>query len=156
MRNWRASCSTPARGHNVPDRRPTWAQVRRFCERQGFRASTTEHEFYDKVLPDGSTAGTKISFNRGETELVPPSLWTRVWGRQFRFRSEDEFWRGLDGSPVEYDIPPTAEPDRPRPAYLVRHLREERHLSEEAIATMARDEAQRLLNEWYSRDQSGA
>jgi hypothetical protein len=139
----------------MPERRPTWGQVRRFCEKQGFRPSTTDHDFYDIILPDGSTAGTKISFNRAETETVSPALWPRIWKRQLRLRSEDEFWRGLDGAPVAYDIPRTADPAPPMPDYLARHLRDDRHLSEEVIAAMPRDEAQRLLNAWYSRDRGG-
>jgi len=136
-------------------RRPTWAQVRRFCEKQSFRPSTTDHDFYDMVLPDGSTAGTKISFNRAETEPVSPALWPRIWRRQLRLRSEDECWHGLDGAPVSYDIPQAAEPAQPLPDYLARHLREDRHLPEDAIATISREEAQRLLNAWYSRDRGG-
>ncbi len=136
-------------------RRPTWAQVRRFCEKQGFRPSTTDHDFYDTLLPDGSTAGTKISFNRAETEPVSPSLWPRVWKRQLRLRSEGDFWRGLDGAPIEYDIPQAPELPQPLPDYLARHLCEDRHLSEDAIAATPREEAQRLLNAWYSRDRGG-
>ena len=132
-------------------RRPTWAQVRRFCEQQGFRRSTTDHTFYDKILPDGSTAGTKLSFNLTDTETVPTSLWSRIWKRQLRLRTEDDFWRGLEGLPVEYDIPPTPEPPQPLPDYLLRHLRDDRHLDEAAIAATPRNEAQRLLNAWYSR-----
>jgi len=126
--------------------------VRRFCERQAFRPSTTDHDFYDKVLHDGSTAGTKISFGVVETEPVPSSLWPRIWKRQLRLRSEEEFWRGIDGASVAYDIPPSSEPANPLPDFLARHLREERHFSEEQIAATARAEAQRLLNAWYSRD----
>lgn len=72
-----------------------------------------------------------------------------------RLRSEEEFWRGLDGAPVSYDIPPTAEPAQPLPDYLARHLRDDRHLPEETIAATSRKEAQRLLNAWYSRDRGG-
>lgn len=136
----------------MPGRHPTWAQIRRFCEKQGFRPSTTDHDFYDKRLPDGSTAGTKISFNRAETESVSPSLWPRVWKRQLRLRTEDEFWRDLDGTPVEYDILRGADPPQPLPEYLARHLREDRHLSDDVIAAIPHAEAQRLLNAWYSRD----
>lgn len=132
-------------------RRPTWGQVRRFCERQGFRSSTTDHDFYDKVLPDGSTAGTKISFNRTETEPVPPSLWSRIWKRQLRLATEDDFWRGLSGLPIVYDMPRSPDPTKPLPEYLVRHLREDRHLTEGEIVGVSRAEAQRLLNDWYSR-----
>lgn len=139
----------------MPGRRPTRAQVRRFCERQGFRPSTTDHDFYDRVLPDGSTAGTKVSFDRTGTDTVPPSLWPRIWRRQLRLRAEDEFWRGLDGESVEYDVSPEPEPARPLPDFLTRHLREDRHFTAEAIAATAPEEAQRLLNEWYSRDLGG-
>ncbi len=136
----------------MPGRRPTWGMVRRFCERQGFRQSTTDHDFYDKVLPDGSTAGTKISFGLAETETVPSSLWPRIWKRQLRLPSEEEFWRGLDGGPVAFELPHADEAAQPLPEYLARHLREVRHLPEDAIAALARTDAQRLLNEWYSRD----
>ena len=139
----------------MPGRRPTWAQLRRFCEQQGFRRSTTDYTFYDKVLPDSSTAGTKLSFAVTDTESVPSSLWPRIWKRQLRPRSEDAFWRGLEGLAVEYDIPQTPEQPQPLPDFLPRHLRDDRHLSEEAIATMSRDEAQRLLNDCYGRDPGG-
>lgn len=136
----------------MPERRPTWGQLRRFCERQGFRPSTTDHDFYDKVLADGSTAGTKISFGLAETAPVPSSLWSRIWRRQLRLQAEGEFWRGLAGGAVAFDIPQTEESAQPLPDYLARHLREDRHLPEDAIVTFSRAEAQRLLNEWYRRD----
>jgi hypothetical protein len=139
----------------VPGRRPTWAQIRRFCERQGFRAAATDHNFYDKVLPDGSTAGTKISFGLADTETVPAALWSRIWKRQLRLRSEGQFWQGLDGGPVEYDVPVRPAEAERLPDFLARHLRHDRHLTEEAISATTREEAQRLLNEWYSRDQDG-
>lgn len=138
----------------MPGRRPTWGQVRRFCERQGFRRSTTDHDFYDKVLPDGSTAGTKISFGTAETETVPSSLWPRIWKRQLRLPDEEEFWRGLDGEPVAFDTPVALEATEPLPDYLLRHLQEDRHLPEEEIAAMSRTEAQRLLNAWYSGERA--
>jgi hypothetical protein len=138
----------------MPERRPTWGQLRRFCERQGFRPSTTDHDFYDKVLADGSTAGTKISFGIAETEPVPSPLWPRIWRRQLRLRSENDFWRGLEGGSVDHAIPPAVEPSQPLPEYLVRHLRDDRHWPEDQIASASREEAQRLLNEWYSREKS--
>jgi hypothetical protein len=136
----------------VPEHRPTWAQIRRFRERQGFRPSKTDHYFYDKVLPDGSTAGTKISFGVAETEPVPASLWPRIWKRQLRLRVEAEFWQGLEGGMVKYDIPPSLEPRQPLPEYLGRHLRDDRHWTEEQIAASSQEEAQQLLNDWYIRD----
>lgn len=135
----------------MPGRRPTWGQVRRFCERQEFRPSTTNHDFYDKVLADGSTAGTKISFGLAETEPVPIALWPRIWKRQLRLRTEDEFWRGIDGDPVIYDVPSMPELSQPLPNYLARHLREDRHLPDEVIGATTPEQAQQLLNAWYSR-----
>jgi len=137
----------------VPGRRPTWGQLRRFCEGQGFRPSTTDHTFYDKLLADGSTAGTKISFGIPETEPIPSSLWPRVWRRQLRLRSEGEFWQGLEGGSVAYDIPATEEPSQPLADYLLRHLRADRQWPEDQIAAASREEVQRLLNEWYGREQ---
>ncbi len=94
----------------------------------------------------------KISFGLAESETVPPSLWSRIWKRQLRLRSEEQFWRGLDGDSVAYDVPKETEPAHPLPEYLARHLREDRHWSAAQIAATPREEAQRLLNAWYSRD----
>ncbi|HEY8292693.1 MAG TPA: hypothetical protein VIG44_09405 [Thermomicrobiales bacterium] len=44
---------------------------------------------------------------------------------------------------------------QPLPAYLARHLRDDRHLSDEVIVATSHAEAQRLLNAWYSRDRGG-
>jgi hypothetical protein len=137
----------------MPERRPTWGQPRRFCELQGFRPSRADHDFYDKVLSDGSTAGTKISFGVGETDQIPASLWPRIWRRQLRLRANGEFWQGVEGGPVAYDVPPTSEPSQPLPEYFARHLREDRRWPQDQIAAASREQAQQLLNEWYSLEQ---
>ena len=137
----------------MAERRPSWGELRQFCERQHFRPSRTDHDFYDKVLADGSTAGTKISFGVSETDQIPPSLWPRIWRRQLCLRVESEFWQGLAGKVVAHDVPPTPEPTQPLPDYLIRHLRDDRHWSEEQIALVSREEAQHLLNACYSREQ---
>jgi hypothetical protein len=80
------------------------------------------------------------------------SLWPRMWKRQLRLRAEAEFWQGLDGGVVEYDIPPSLEPRQPLPDYLGRHLRDDLHWPEERIAASSPEEAQKLPNDWYSRD----
>lgn len=59
---------------------PRWGDVRRFCERQGYRESRTDH-FHDvKVLTDGSTSATMVSMGV-DREEVTPQLWGRVWRR---------------------------------------------------------------------------
>ena len=131
--------------------RPTWRQVREFCLKQGYQERRTDHVRYVKVLPDRSTSGTMISLGV-EAEQVPASLWNVVWRHQLRLASEDDFWKGLRGEPVRYAIPSVEEPPEPLPVSLVRFLRDTLHLSEAQIAALSREQAQRLLNEHYSRE----
>jgi len=129
----------------MPRGRPTWGEVRRFCERQGFAKRETDHTFFDKTFPGGETAGTKIS--RGaDGETLTKARWTLVWRRQLRLRSEDDFWRGLDGGSVVYDIPAPPSDLEPLPDYLRRFLATVGHMGEDEIAATTKDEATRL---WY-------
>lgn len=129
--------------------RPRWGQVRKFCATQGYRETRTDHYYFDKVMPDGSSSGTKVSFGKDGDE-VPPELWRRVWSRQLRLASEDEFWKGLDGQSVSYAIPTTPEPVAPLRPYLERFLRGTLHWSDEQIAATTNEQAQDLLNAHYS------
>lgn len=121
-------------------RRPKWCDVRRFCENEGFDRFSSDHDYYDKTFQSGETAGTKIS--RGvDGETLDPGMWHMVWKRQLRLRSEDEFWRGVRGEPVIYDIPPPPAIAEPLPDYLRRYLANTEHLDDAAIARMSKDEA---------------
>jgi hypothetical protein len=131
--------------------RPTWGQVRQFCIAQGYKETRSTHFFYTKVLADRRGSRTMVSFGV-DGETIPSELWRLVWRRQLLLVSEEEFWNGLDGGPVQYDIPPTPEPQQPLPDYLQRHLRDVLHWPEERIAQTTRDEAQELLNAWYARE----
>ncbi len=129
--------------------RPKWGQVRAFCRAQGYRETRTDHYYYDKVLSDRSTSGTKVSFGKDADE-VPPELWKRVWSLQLRLKSEAEFWTGLEGSSVEYTIPPAPQAADPLPAYLLRFLRDTLHYSDDQIDSLGREQAQDLLNAHYA------
>ena len=130
----------------MPRGRPTWGEVRRFCEQQGFAKRETDHTFFDKTFPGGETAGTKIS--RGvDSETLTKARWTLVWRRQLRLKSEDDFWGGLEGATVAYDIPVPPAPPESLPDYLHRFLASVRHLTEDEIAALSKDEATRL---WYA------
>lgn len=129
---------------------PKWRQVRQFCEAQGYERGEGDHTRFIKLLPDGSSSGTMISHGKEGVD-VPPNLWKLVWQKQLRLADEAEFWKGLDGAPVRYDIPPAPEPVLPLRPYQERFLRETLRYSDEAIATTTPAEAQQLLDAHYAR-----
>ena len=131
--------------------RPTWGQIRQFCRRLGYRETRTDHFHYIKVLPDRSTSGTMVSMGVDSDE-VPRQMWAMVWRHQLRLASEDEFWKGLRGEPVEYAASAAQEPAQPLPGYVTRFLQGTLHLSEAEIAALTGQEAQQLLNNYYSRE----
>jgi hypothetical protein len=133
--------------------RPRWGQVRRFCEAQGYSERLTDHHYYDKILPDGSRSGTKVSLGKDGEELRP-GRWQEVWRHQLRLAREDEFWRGLEGQVVAYDIPSTPDEQAPLPDYLLLYLRDVLHYSDERITATSRDKAEALLYAYYSRELS--
>jgi hypothetical protein len=129
--------------------RPTWGQLRQFCLAQGYQERRGDHDRYIKVLGAQFTSGTMISHGV-DGESIPTQMWRMVWKRQLLLISQEEFWKGLDGQPVQYDTPPTPEPQQPLPDYLQRHLRDVLHWLAEQIAQTTRDEAQVLLNAYYT------
>ncbi len=131
--------------------RPRWGQVRGFCRKQGYDEIAADHYDYVKILPGGVRSYTMVSHGT-DAEQVPPGMWKLVWSRQLRLKSEEEFWRGLAGETVEYDVPPAPVPPAPLPAYLVEHLRDVRRFTPEQIARATREEAQDLLDAYYSRE----
>lgn len=130
--------------------RPKWRDVRRFCENEGFDHFSSDHEYYDKTFPSGETAGTKIS--RGvDGETLDPGMWHKVWKRQLRLRSEEDFWRGVRGESVAYAVPsPTAA--EPLPAYLRCYLTAVEHLDAAAIARLSKDEAMEHYQRYLVRE----
>jgi hypothetical protein len=128
---------------------PRWSDVRKFCLEHHYAESKTDHYHYLKVLTDGTTSGTMISFG-DENAVVERNRWAMVWRRQLRLASEEDFWRGLRGEPFRYAIPPPSEPIQPLPEYLVRFLRDTLHWSEEQIARTTRAAAQEYLNAYYA------
>lgn len=130
-------------------RRPTWNDLRRFCERQQFAHRSGDHDFYDKRLALGVNASTKISHGK-TTEQISANLWGNIWKRQLRLANEDEFWRGLAGDFPRYDVPPIPTVAEPLPDYLRQFLTDVLHYDEMRIAATDRETAQRLLNAHYS------
>lgn len=129
---------------------PKWRQVRQFCEAQGYERNEGDHTRFIKLLPNGSSSGTMISHGKDNVD-VPVNLWKLVWQKQLRLASEDEFWRGLTGTPIQYDIPPAPEPPPQLRPYQERFLRNVPHYTDARIAATTPDEAQRLLDGWHAR-----
>jgi hypothetical protein len=134
----------------VPPGVPRWGDVAQFCLVEGYRETNTDHRRFVKVLRDGTTSGTMISngvLPKGTAgDVIEPLMWRKVWQKQLRLASEAEFWTGLAGGKVQYDVPPSAEPQQPLPSYLERFLRQMLRWSDAQIAATTRDEAQELLN----------
>ena len=132
--------------------RATWGDVRRFCDRQNFTLIQTHHDNYEKEISPGLTARTRISHGQSDADPVQVNLWKRAWHEQLRLRSEEDFWLGVEGNPFAFDIPPTPMPAEPLPRYLLDRLTDRLHLSADEAATVSREEAQRMFNDWCSRN----
>lgn len=130
--------------------RAKWRDVRRFCEAQGHALVRGDHDRYLKPLPDGSSSRTKISHG-ADADEVPETIWKDVWRRQLRLADEAEFWRGVTGESVRYDIPATPEPSTMVPPYLHRFLRDVLHYTDVLIAGTDRPTAQRLFDDYHSQ-----
>jgi hypothetical protein len=64
---------------------------------------------------------TQVSFSKLD-EQIGSHLWKKVWRAQLHLVSEEDFWAGLDGRPVRFDLPPTPQPPEAMPAYLEHFL----------------------------------
>lgn len=61
---------------------PSWKELRRFCERDGWELyKDTDHYFYRKLLDDGSLKRTKVSKGTGE---IPKKLWKEILRKQLQ------------------------------------------------------------------------
>lgn len=75
-------------------RRPTWAQIERFCRIDGWREiRRSDHVFYEKVLPDGVVLRTHRSFASRKT--MSPGRFKAMLRYQLRI-TEEQFWEALN------------------------------------------------------------
>ena len=66
---------------------PSWKELKRFCERDGWELyKETDHYFYRKYLPDGTLLRTKISKGSGQ---IGPTLWKEIRKRQLHITQEE-------------------------------------------------------------------
>ena len=128
---------------------PTWGEIERFCRIDGWQERRrTDHVFFEKTLSDGTVLRTHRSFAGKKT--MSAGRFKALLRTQLQVSAED-FWRALEtGEPVSR---PSAAPsvESGLPAYLVRVLKAELHLSEAEIAQLEPTEAERLVHEHWSQ-----
>lgn len=133
--------------------RATWGQLKAFCRQLGYHEENRDHLYFDLGLPDGSGSGTMISHGVRDADPIPKTFWKLIWHNQLRLQTEPDFWSGLDGGPVHWDIPPTPLPLTPLPPYLQRFLATQRFYRKEQIAQITREEAQAMYDEDISHQE---
>lgn len=131
--------------------RPRWSQVQQFCRKQGYKEDRTTHWQYEKIVAPGFMSWTQISFSKMD-EQIGSHLWKRVWHDQLRLADEDDFWAGLNGQEVRFDLPPTPQSPELLPHYLEQFLRDVEHLTPQQIAALSVDEAKARWLAYHSRE----
>ncbi len=71
---------------------PTFGQLKRFCEKNGWTLiRDTDHRYYEEVLSNGEVLRTRVS--HAVAKEIPKQLWRKIL-KQLRV-SEEDFWKGL-------------------------------------------------------------
>jgi hypothetical protein len=61
---------------------PTWRELKRFCENDGWELyKKTDHWFYRKIDDGGNVRRTKISMGNGE---IRTHLWREILSKQLK------------------------------------------------------------------------
>jgi hypothetical protein len=130
---------------------PTWREVAEFCLRNGYETDErSHHTYYTREPIAGFISQTYLSRGAGNAR-VPTPQWSRVWRDQLRLKSESDFWQGLNGEVYHYDLPPTPYAPEPMRPHLARFLHDTLYYTDEQIASISPEEAQRMLDAYYSR-----
>lgn len=138
-------------------RKPTYAELRKFVERERWvdkdaksRKKKGDHHRCTLRLPTGEVLYTRISHGRGE--IADDGLWAAILRNELKV-TEKEFWACVDDK-VLPSRPQPAPPERRGPALdakLARNLVRRAGLAQGVVAKMTRDEAvaawQRYLTE---------
>lgn len=65
---------------------PKWKELRLFCERDGWQLyKSTDHDYYRKILPDGTVKRTKVSRSSKEISYF---LWREILKTQLKVTEE--------------------------------------------------------------------
>lgn len=135
---------------------PTWDDIRRFCEVDGWEPThgargrkRRDHDRYVKTLPDGRILRTKAS--HGRDEIGDPSLVKHILRDQLEV-TEEQFWDAVDNgrAPQRGGDQPVASgrPDSSLPGWLAVNLSALVGLSDDEIFAMDEEQAMQAWLEW--------
>jgi hypothetical protein len=131
-------------------RTPTWEEIEEFCRKDGWEfIRSTNHSFFQKVLPDGSVLETHRSFASDKT--MSPGRFQAVLHNQLRVTAE-AFWETLrTGHPALRSELPRESAPLPIPTWIGGVLLNDLHVTEAQVAKLTPDEARHLVEELWSR-----
>jgi len=65
---------------------PSWRDLKSFCGHDGWELyRTTDHFYFQKLMPDGTLKMTRVSMGSGE---IPSRLWQQILKRQLQVDQE--------------------------------------------------------------------
>ena len=129
----------------------TWAEVEEFCKRDGWQhIRSADHQFYRKVLGDGTVLETHISFSSNKT--MSPGRFMSVLRTQLKVSQED-FWDTLrTGKPAPRPSTPLAEPRR-HEGWVIQVLTLQLDLGLSQIEQLTPEQAMQLIYDYWSHSQ---
>ncbi|HEX9890416.1 MAG TPA: hypothetical protein VGA69_13105 [Nitriliruptorales bacterium] len=146
-------------------RYPTWNDIRRFCEVDGWEATheqrqrkRRDHDRFRKHLPDGTVLRTKAS--HGKDEIGDADLVNHIIRRQLQVTHE-EFWDAVDdGTPParsrSQQVPvEDAAPAHDLEDWLAVNLAVNVGLSDEEIASISAEDAMDRYLQWCQQQAAG-
>ena len=133
---------------------PTWGEVEEFCRKDGWKlVRETNHSFFRKILSDGTVLETHTSFSSGKT--MSEGRFALILRSQLQVSSA-AFWETLrTGQPAARPSAPLPTVARALPAWVVRTLIEELHLSEQQVAALDEAAARRRIDMHRSKPHHG-
>lgn len=134
---------------------PTWGDLAKFCKADQWNPPRqTKHAVYTKVLADGTSLMMETSRGK-DSENIGHGLFHFILREELQV-SEDEFWQAIKtGKPAARPAHPAPAPAAPKPgAGMVFQLRRYLHLTDAQIEPLSKDDAIRMLQEYYSRGQT--
>ena len=142
-------------------RLPTYAELKRFCEVDGWfdsdarrGAKTGDHFRYGRVLGDGTRLRTRISHGSGS--IRDPKIFRDILRHQLHV-TEEQFWLAVEKG-VAPQRPGDAAPRPPGPGLprdLVSNLVRKAGYSLEQIRSMSKDDAVAAWQKWLAGSGGG-